>query len=400
MCIYYVIGFFSVLLMYSIFAKKWAISTYIIVVYLLTLVTSLFITSIIEYETDSLNASMVYSTALFLFFQPFMRKTPEIRPIPNLKIVNKVVSYGKVISWILIILMVLILPAIIQSYIAGADSIRSGHFTYRGNFVVSFAINIIDILNPLSFSLITLSFYLYSFVAGYDNVKRLTFFASLSAPYYGILAGGRTQMIYWLLSLFFNIMLFGRYLSKRSRKQLSKNAYVIVAFILFYIIRATVARFSNSNWGVNNSILVYMGQPYPNFCYFYENFDSSNFSLRRIFPLMDSLFNGVFNLQDYRNSIYSSSGIDIGVFYTLLGDFLIDIGVRGIYVYAIIYCLVSNYLLRKKQLELSDVLRISLLFLIPLQGVFYYSFWKRQVTFCALLVVAFTFIIKPTKAIK
>ena len=170
-----------------------------------------------------------------------------------------------------------------------------------------------------------------------------------------------------------------------------------MALISLYVIRVTVDRFASSEWGTNDSILVYMGQPYLNFCYFFENYSSTHFSLSRIFPLIDSLFNGALNLQTYREAVYSSSGMDIGVFYTLLGDFLVDIGLNGIYVYAIIYLILANLLLRKKQLGLSEILIIGLLFLIPLQGVFYYSFWKRQVTFCALLVVIFSLTIKPIK---
>lgn len=397
MYIYYVIGFFAILLLYTVFTKKWGISTYLISVYLLTLITSLFITGIVKYYTESLNASIVYSTALFLFFQPFIRKAPELKPLSNPKVIKKVATYGQIISWVLIVLMILILPAIIQSYQAGSDSIRSGYYSYHGNFITSFAINIIDILNPLSFSLLTLSFYFYSFVEGYDKIKRLTFIASLSAPYYGIMTGGRTQMFYWLLSLIFNYVLFRKYIPKVSKKQLVKYIYIIVALISLYVIRVTVDRFASSEWGTNDSILVYMGQPYLNFCYFFENYSSTHFSLSRIFPLIDSLFNGALNLQTYREAVYSSSGMDIGVFYTLLGDFLVDIGLNGIYVYAIIYLILANLLLRKKQLGLSEILIIGLLFLIPLQGVFYYSFWKRQVTFCALLVVIFSLTIKPIK---
>ena len=387
------------LLLYSVFYKKWGISTYIISVYLLTLVVSLLIESIFANYTDNKNASIIYATALFLFFQPYLRKTPIIKPLTNPYLISRVAICVNIISWLLIVLSILIIPAVFQSLRVGANDIRMGYYTYHGNFITSFAIHYIDILSPISYSLLTISFYMIAFIQGYDREKKLSFIASLAAPYYGILVGGRTQMIYWLLSLLFNYVLFYRYFPKVKRKQLFKYSSIVVAIILVYIGYATINRFSSSDWGTNDSLLIYMGQSYPNFCYFYENFPKiSSITLSRIFPLTDSFINGLFNINSYRDTLYLASGMDIGVFYTLLGDLFVDIGVKGIYIYAIFYLIITNIILNKKQLDIGDILIVGILFLIPLQGVFYYSFWKRQVTLCALVVVIFTRFIKEKKA--
>jgi oligosaccharide repeat unit polymerase len=386
------------ILLYSILYKKWGISSYLIAVYLLTLIASLFITNIVDFYTESKEGSIVYVSALLLFFIPYLRSAPTINTTPNPHIIKKVSTYGKAVSWALIVLSVLILPAIIQSLQAGAANIRLGYYTYHGNFVINYSIKLIDIISPLSYTLMTLAFYMFAFVQGYDKEKTLFLIASLSAPYYGIMVGGRTQMIYWLLSLVFNYILFRRYLPKPSKNKLFKFLFIVVAFILVYIISVTVNRFSGSDWGTNDSLLVYMGQPYLNFCYFYENYNYlTDINLSRIFPLTDSLINGTFSLQDYRDDIFYGSGMNIGVFYTFLGDFLVDIGVKGIYIYAIIYLIVTISVLHKKLLDLSDLLLVGILFIIPLQGVFYYSFWKKQVTFCALLVFIFSRYIKRLK---
>ena len=401
MYIYYVIVFFAFLLLYSIIGKKWGISTFLIAVYLITLLVALLITNIFRFYTESKEASIVFSTALFLFFLPYLRRAPTIKPLTNSATIKKAVSSGYFVSCVLLFLSVLILPAIVQSFRVGANDIRMGYYTYHGNFITATAIHFIDIISPISYSLLTLSFYMFSFFDGYNKEKKIIFIASLAAPYYGILSGGRTQMIYWLLSLIFNYMLFRSYLPKQGKKQLIKFVSVVFVFIFIYFIRSTIDRFANSSLGTNDSLLLYMGQPYLNFCYFYEDFHrTASITLSRIFPLTDSIFNGVFDLQAYRDAMYSASGMDIGVFYTLLGDLFVDIGLNGMYIYAFIYMVLAFTVTRKKQIYLSDVLILGLLYLIPLQGVFYYSFWKRQVTFCALIVLIFTFFIKEKKTIE
>ena len=395
MYIYYVLAFFVILLLYSILCKKWVISTYLISVYLLTLLVALAITSFFKFYTESKTGSIVFSTALLLFFLPYLKRAPIIKRERNSTVIYRAAKTGYIISCFLILLSLLIFPAILQSLKAGAEEIRTGYYSYHGNIITSTAIHFIDIFSPLSYSLLTLAFYLYSFVDHFENEKKIIFVASLTAPYYGILVGGRTQMIYWMLSLFFNILLFYKYISKKRKKQLVKYISIITLFILIYVVRSTIDRFSNTRLGTNDSILLYMGQPYLNFCYFFEDFRGMpGITLSRVFPLISSFINGVFDLEAYRDAVYMVSGMDIGIFYTLLGDLYVDLGLTGMYIYAIIYFIITFLITNKKQLDLGNVLILGILFLIPLQGVFYYSFWKRQVTFCALLVFFFTLFLK------
>lgn len=194
-------------------------------------------------------------------------------------------------------------------------------------------------------------------------------------------------MMYWLLSLGFDLVVFMPYMNKQKKIQISKYLIVVIGVILLYFLIATIARFADSDANTQGTLLLYAGQPYLNFCYSYETYSFQTPTFDRIFPLTNSILSGNFDLESYRDSIMSKSGLNIGVFYTLLGDLLIDIGVIGIFVYSFIYCTISKLFIKKKCFFISDLLILTLLFLIPLQGVFYYSFWKKQVTFCALLVV-------------
>ena len=200
------------------------------------------------------------------------------------------------------------------------------------------------------------------------------------------------------MSLGFNYILFYKYLSPHRRKVLTKYALVFVSIIVLYIGLATIDRFESSKLGTQDSLLAYIGQPYWNLNDFIDNYHSTkSITFRRIFPFGYSLIYGNSSLSDYRDLVASQSGMDIGIFYTLLGDLFVDIGLVGMYIYAVVYLATTTLMLRKKKLDLSSLLIVSVLFLIPMQGVFYYSFWKRQVTFCAFLVILLSKYLKSSR---
>lgn len=398
MYIYYVIAFFAALLFFSVIKKKWAVSTYIISIYLFTLIVALFIEAIFPFYEDSKKGAIYFVSGISLFILPYLRKAPVMTgPGRNIS-VARLLQMSQLISLFLIALDLIILPAVIKSFSVDFADLREGERVVQANFILLFFIKLIDLFNPLSYTLLTIFFYVFTFVKCKSTTKVFIFMASLSAPWYGIMVGGRTQMIYWLLALGFNYLLFFKYLSPLKRKSLNRIGFIVVGVIIIYIAFATIGRFGSSDMGAQNSLLVYMGQPYLNFNNFIENFHGGDsYTLRRIFPLTYSLFNGMESLSAYRDLVSARSGMDIGIFYTLLGDLFVDVGVYGMFIYASVYFVIVTLILKKKTLNLSSILIVSLLFLIPLQGVFYYSFWKWQVTFCAILTILLAQYIKVPK---
>ena len=378
--------------------KKWAVSTYIIAIYLFSLIVTLFIEAIFPIYVDTAKGAIYFVSGISLFLLPYLRKAPVLIGPEGRICTAKLLQICQIISVFLIVLDIVILPDVIRSFSIDFENLREGESAIRGNFIIMFFVKLIDVFNPLSFTLLTVFFYVFSFVKCTGVTKVLLFIASLTAPWYGILVGGRTQMIYWLLSLGFNYLLFFNYLNPSKKKSLNRIAFIVVSVVLIYIVIATIGRFGSSDMGAENSLLVYIGQPYLNFNNFIENFRGfDSITLRRIFPFTYSLFNGMESLDVYRDAISARSGMDIGVFYTLLGDLFVDVGIIGMYIYAIVYFVVVNLILRKKQIDISVILIINILFLIPLQGVFYYSFWKWQVTFCAILTFIFSRYIRNSK---
>lgn len=398
MYIYYVIGFFVLLLLYSIITKKWAISTYIISVYVLSLVVSLFIVEFFPLYSDSQKGAVIFITGISLFLFPFLRKEPVIIGIENRCSKKRLLNIVELVSILLVFLEICLIPTLLNNAHVDFNDLREGGSPQQqSNFIISFFMIVMDMVSPLSFALLTIFFYLYTFVNCNKKLLIIVFLASLSAPCYGITTGGRTQMIYWLLSMVFNVVLFHKYLDPNKSKKLRWILVVFVGLIMVYIIIATISRFSNTNMGTENSLLIYMGQSYPQFNHFIDEFPPGPITLRRIFPFTYSLLYGDESIDVYRDLITARTGMDIGIFYTLLGDLFVDVGIIGMYIYAVVYFFVTKHVLRKNIMDISTLLIVNLLFLIPLQGVFYYSFWKKQVTFCAFLVILFSRYIKSPK---
>jgi hypothetical protein len=96
-------------------------------------------------------------------------------------------------------------------------------------------------------------------------------------------------------------------------------------------------------------------------------------------------------LEDYRDIIWADSGLNIGVFFTFLGDLLIDLGHIGMIIYVLLFYLLSTFVCRAANqdgtIRLSRLLVILILYLIPLQGIFYYSYYKINIGYFVVITL-------------
>ena len=376
------------MLAFTIIKSKWILSSYLLGLYLLTLFLSLFIHEFFPLYEDSKESALAFCVGISLFIFPYMRKRPLIiAPQDSNKAIRKVSIIVNNLCLPILILCIMCIPAIVAALQVGFSDIRDVNYEIKVsvNPITAIAIKFLDMFSPLSFVLLTLFFYSFTFIKISPKSLSIIFLSSLSAPYYGMTAGGRTQMIYWVLSLIFNVLLFHPYFSSKQKKIIYKVIIIIISVITVYLGIATIARFSDSKWDTGGSLMLYAGQSYINFCHFYDNYQNIGFTLHRIFPFTHELLGLI--PDDYVNLIKSKTGYDIGIFYTLLGDLFVDVGKNGMFLYCLIYFLYTKHFLKNDTLSLSHILLLVPLFMIPLHGVFYYSFWKRQVTFCVMLTI-------------
>ena len=230
----------------------------------------------------------------------------------------------------------------------------------------------------------------------------LLLLSSLTPVITAILIAGRTQPIYWFLSFLTLYILFRPMMEKRQRRHALMPFAIVGGGVALFIAAVTVARFAiagiSNDTGTFDSILAYSGQSFVNFNYFFTQYTARGIHLDRIFPMTTYfVLHPGWNLEYYRDMIWSNSGLNIGVFFTFLGDLLIDLGHKGMVVYVILFYLISTYVCRSANNEgtitLSRLLVILVLILIPLQGIFYYSYYKINIGYFIIGTLTICFIL-------
>ena len=153
----------------------------------------------------------------------------------------------------------------------------------------------------------------------------------------------------------------------------------------------TIQRYGESDEGSGNSLISYAGQPYLNFCYFFNAFENPDgVTLKYLFPSFHHFvlgdFEGSLALQ---KEMYMRTGIYCGVFYTLLGDFMVSDGRMGPFILTIVYLFVSLFAYRKHKRDCSfeNYFVAFLLMLVPTIGIITYYYNNISMTISLILVL-------------
>ena len=104
-------------------------------------------------------------------------------------------------------------------------------------------------------------------------------------------------------------------------------------------------------------------------------------------------------LKNYRAQIMSQTGMNIGVFYTFLGDLMVDLSKVGMTIFVLLFAGISTFLSRQEEdnsIPIYRMLLVQLLILIPLQGLFYYSFHRVDVGYYIIGTLILSYFFKYT----
>ena len=213
----------------------------------------------------------------------------------------------------------------------------------------------------------------------------LLFVASFTPVVAAILVAGRTQIIYWILIYGALYVFFRPFLDKSKKRTVLLPVLVATGILGIYFMAVTASRWGESS---DSSMTAYLGQSFLNFSYFFDHYSCREISFQRIFPFTYHFVLGQkFDLTDYRETIFAYSGENIGIFYSFLGDWLVDLGHGGMILLVIIYACVASLTLKQKRKGIMPFYQLMLwvlLLQVPLFGVFYYSFWRIDMSYYIL----------------
>lgn len=309
------------------------------------------------------------------------------------------------ISWILIILSFISLALTINdiktSFTLSFGDIRNEFYQDTGSFQefsglpwYQYLINFAP-----SFSPVLLLFFFYSIV--YMNNKKifniLLILASIVLSLNSITTAARTQIIYWLFTFIAFYVCFNPQMTGAIKRKVKILFTIIGFFGIVYIVSVTISRFGERDIGSKGSFISYAGQSFPQFCNVYNKYTFDELTFDRVLPISSKyIMRNKFTNTEYREKQSMRIGAETGVFFTFLGDAMLDFGKVGMIFYTLIFYLISTYALRRSNnfvISLSQMIIFTLLLRLPLLGLFAYVYTSIQssVLIIGSLIIAVLF---------
>jgi oligosaccharide repeat unit polymerase len=258
-----------------------------------------------------------------------------------------------------------------------------------------------------------------------DAVVPFLFFSLLSIPRHYLLkltlivcvifsllncvaTAGRNGLIFFIIVLAGTTILFWNVLSAKVRKAALVSGIGVVLGLVSIVIMITLSRFNeNENSNPLDSVLDYAGQPMLNFSeYIYAAKTTANGDMN--FPL----FRAVLGLE-YSSSLHMRNhaweprlGVPLGVFYTFVGDLLLDFGSL---ISLVLFATFALFVARNTghgvcSVELHAMFLVYVLYIFIGQGVFYCAYkaigGNLKIAFMALSYMFFSYCCRPKVLIK
>lgn len=366
------------------------------------------INGVCERTPITFSAVFSYCALLTLSIVPFSRlRSTSLKNITITKtMLYDVVSWGLIITFFLTLAMLFsdIYTALtsdlseVRSMVYGDDE---GHHVSGLRWWLLLPNTLFSQFSPIAI----LFFYINVSQSRKSKLFNYMLLASSITPILSaILIAGRTQIIYWLLSYLLCFFLFRNQMNAEQRRIVVRPFLVFAgAFVLFFA-SVTLARFTSntldSDTNTLNSVIAYTGQAFINYNNFYNHYICHQISFNRIMPVSHYfVIDPGWTLKNYRAQIMSQTGMNIGVFYTFLGDLMVDLSKVGMTIFVLLFAGISTFLSRQEEdnsIPIYRMLLVQLLILIPLQGLFYYSFHRVDVGYYIIGTLLLSFFFKYT----
>lgn len=253
-------------------------------------------------------------------------------------------------------------------------------------------------------SQVMILFFLYSitFLNKSRIFNALLLISSLTPVIGGMSIADRSTFFFWLLHFIMAVLLFKPYLTKRSKKTVTRSLLFIGIIGGAYVVAVTIARFALGDAGASGGLIGYIGQSYLNFNEVWNRFNTSYNSLAGLFPLTQSIFH--FEARDvvdeYMTYVYD--GIPLSGFKSFLGYFLVWLGKWATMILPLIFYAIERKMINTRHnsyyWNLPSTIVIFLLGSIPQCGLFSYYYSQSSTTAGFLLFIVIIYVFKAFKS--
>ena len=337
--------YFSILLLYHLRKTKWHfdIASFILALYALSAFFSILIDFFDLRSLDtsayriSFTATFVYCGLITLCTMPFLNNSNlrilKIEPIQK----SGVLKFFAVVAFLFVFINFYFSFDNIVRVVTSADMVDVRSDYYLGEeadtwmsklpFAARLPFIPLNLISGCSWIYIFLAFYCSVIQKLPSQYSLMYFFASINGVIGNINIGGRSSMVYWLISAIVVFMFFMPYMNKKYKRKFGGLFIGIASLFVIYLAAMTISRFGERDAGdvsgTDGSLISYMGQSFINFCYFFDNFDCPMPTLQIIFPFTYKLIGypiqGSVAVQQVLSSL---SGKELGVFYTFIGQIM------------------------------------------------------------------------------
>lgn len=241
-----------------------------------------------------------------------------------------------------------------------------------------------------SFAPLLLLFYFYASIKniGGSVLRILMLVFSLINVVLGILTASRTPIIYWIITFAVLYITFRHLIAKELKRKLIVVLIVLSIPVAIYFVAVTVSRFGEGT-DAESSLVSYAGQTYPVFCELCHKYIFDGVTFDRLFPITTKyVFGNDFNMSIYRENVESRIGMSTGVFFTFLGDAIVDFGFLGVFIYTLFYVLLLRNGLRRKSNVVSLSYLIIMLLLVRQVSLGYFAYVYKSINTSVLIIGA------------
>ena len=205
-------------------------------------------------------------------------------------------------------------------------------------------------------------------------MSTMAFLGTTNVILTGILQVDRSSTFRWILVLLFNFIFFRQFITIKIKKKLYPIMALFFSLALLYIGTVTIGRFGQEN--TSNSLLIYSGQPYINYCYLWDHFDNGEgVSTKYLLPATH-----FFIIKDYEGNVSrqkeltEKTGIECGMFYSVLGSFILDANRVGPFLFTVLYLLLFSLFNKGSSISDKTYFFMYILSIIPLYGFISYNY--------------------------
>lgn len=275
-------------------------------------------------------------------------------------------------------------------YMGELDSILSslsGLWKYIGFIVIT--------ISGSAYFLIPIFFYSVCFLNRSKLYNSLIFISTLSPIVVGAVNLDRSSTFYWALLMGLGFFMFRPYIVGKTKKFIRRIAIVFGVTLATYFLAVSIARFGDAGSSDTIAGLIdYIGQPYLNFCHIWKNLWVNSSFLGSIFPTISFLFGGETSLVEYNNGILASTGLDLNVFFSYIGLFLICLGHIAAIIIPVCIIVIINSVINKynkyNTITISIFIVVYMLAIIPQCGCisYFYTSVPRTCGFVFFILLA------------